>query len=522
MSIKKPSILYLIVAACFTISTDLWSKGCYDDVDCGDSSQNDIFCYKEPGRCDDEKLGICDGRPEVCPLHIDPVCGCDGVTYVNECKAAAAGVNVAQKGACGDCQSNEDCDGRQFCFQDSCGGAEESGFCQVRPRRCPKILKQVCGCDGATYDNECYAWKSGVNIAHSGKCKPQPDCEHNAWCDDNEYCNKDACYGVGHCTTIPIYCPAIYAPVCGCDGQTYSNECMAAMAGANVADEGPCLPEVCGTIAGIQCPIGAFCEFEEGTCQIIDNAGTCTPLDSVCPEFMDPVCGCDGQTYNNDCLRRQAGVSKASHGPCECKWEIDCLPGFVPVDTDGDFCNDSCKMPCENVCDCSGLNFSSSCSEVCLGENCVNYWTCENNFCEDQCGVISPNSPTCNDCESNEHCTENEYCAKAVGECGKNGQCQAKPKYCTRIYAPVCGCDNVTYSNSCVAASEGVSIKHRGACETPTCQHRPQSDLDGDCKVTLIDLSIMAAEWLKCGITPATFCEGTLTNLPNNKTESGI
>jgi hypothetical protein len=32
----------------------------------------------------------------------------------------------------------------------------------------------------------------------------------------------------------------IYAPVCGCDGQTHSNACAAAMAGTGVSSTGPC------------------------------------------------------------------------------------------------------------------------------------------------------------------------------------------------------------------------------------------------------------------------------------------
>ncbi len=55
------------------------------------------YCASDAG-CD--APGSCEPRPSVCPLVIDPVCGCDDVTYDNACGAAAAGTRVAAEGAC--------------------------------------------------------------------------------------------------------------------------------------------------------------------------------------------------------------------------------------------------------------------------------------------------------------------------------------------------------------------------------------------------------------------------------------
>jgi len=45
--------------------------------------------------------GLCRPKPGACPLHEEPVCGCDGVTYSNSCFASLSGISVASDGPCG-------------------------------------------------------------------------------------------------------------------------------------------------------------------------------------------------------------------------------------------------------------------------------------------------------------------------------------------------------------------------------------------------------------------------------------
>lgn len=39
------------------------------------------------------------------------------------------------------------------------------------------------------------------------------------------------------------------------------------------------------------------------------------------------------------------------------------------------------------------------------------------------------------------------------------------PQPCIEIYAPVCGCDSITYSNSCLAEKNGLTKWSEGKCE---------------------------------------------------------
>jgi hypothetical protein len=218
---------------------------------------------------------------------------------------------ITQAGSCptpdggAACASNSQCPSGQACItslspgQALCTGA---GKCQPKtdcgecsPAGGPQC--QRCGCDGNTYASIQEACVAGVRVAGIGACgvPQQSGASKFTLCGTDSQCGAEqkCCPLTGKCFSgaDPWRCELdSTGVVLDCASNDECNSGAGGSGGSNRARRG----SGCGT---------------PGLCQAKPNTGQCGGQ-------LEPVCGCDGKSYTNECWARAAGARVGANGQC--------------------------------------------------------------------------------------------------------------------------------------------------------------------------------------------------------------
>jgi hypothetical protein len=454
------------------------------------------------------------------------------------------------------CESNLDCSKSEFCAKPT-GECEGDGMCRPRPEACPDYEEPVCGCDGNTYSNECYAASSGINVLHPGDCRPEPkygilkgtiyesvDTATDINIVPQPIAGADI-YLVELLSSDETYFPEEFKMRSNDDG-TYAFEKLpvgkytivvraygyqAWKGEIAIVQDTPTIKDVYlislsaeASVKGLVNGVVVECEnsTEPDAClePIADALILLTPLkliidtsDDTIDNMIEPIKtrtddrgqyfieSLSSGAYNmyveaaewkiweqivtiqagkeneiNIKLDREAKpatlIGMVRNGAVDCDPNIsDCIVGVpyaVLVLTP--FVNDTTMQSITVKTDGSGqfkidnlpvLRYSLTVKAENFEPKRIDISL--------KSGINEKNIELMplTQCKDNSQCHADAFCKKQTGVCDNDaGICRPRPKECIMIYSPVCGCNERTYDNECFANNSGVNILYESECQS--------------------------------------------------------